>query len=272
MRFATLVPVLWCALALAGGCSARAATPQPVAFGAYASGVPEWPSLIDGLAAQSGRRPAVALWYRDFAHDAFSSRELGNLAAAGELPMVTWEPWNVADKADTGTYSLRAIASGELDDYLRAEAQEASDWGRPILVRFAHEMNGGWYPWGLHGTGNSAAEYVGAWRHVVTLFRRQGARNVKWVWAPNVDIDGSLPFAAAYPGDSWVDYVGLDGYNWGTAKAPGWKSLTAIFGSSYDRLLTLSTRPVMITEVAANEDGVHDKPAWIASALTKELP
>ena len=80
------------------------------------------------------------------------------------------------------------------------------------MIRFGHEMNGDWYGW----SGQPAA-YVAAWRHVVSVFRGEGAANVKWVWSPNVD-NGDYPFARYFPGDSWVDYVALDGYNWGRSR------------------------------------------------------
>jgi hypothetical protein len=136
-----------------------------------------------------------------------------------------------------------------------------------VLIRFGHEMNGNWYGW----SGNPTA-YVEAWRHVVSVFRQVGASNVKWVWSPNVD-NGSYPFAAYFPGDSWVDYVGLDGYNWGTAGigVNKWQSLAQVFTSSYEQITQLSSKPVMITEMSSSEAG-GDKASWITTGFLHTIP
>jgi beta-mannanase len=104
---------------------------------------------------------------------------------------------------------------------------------------------------------------------VVSIFRGAGATNVRWVWSPNVD-DGNLPFSDLYPGDRWVDWVSLDGYAWGSLKGGAWRSLESVFAASYDRLTRLTTKPVMIAETSANEDG-HDKAEWIRTGLGRVL-
>ena len=100
------------------------------------------------------------------------------------------------------------------------------------MLRFAHEMNLLSSDWGPGKEGNTASSYVDAWRHIVTIFRQEGADNVKWVWAPNVDY-GGRPFTQFFPGDEWVDYVALDGYNWGATGGESWETFSQIFASSY---------------------------------------
>ena len=150
-----------------------------------------------------------------------------------------------------------------------ARATQAASWGHPILLRFAHEMNGTWYPWGRGQDGNTPGIYKAAWRHLVRIFRSAGADNVRWVWTPNVDGGGAYPFRQYYPGNKWVSWVGLDGFNW--ARRGEWQSFTDLFGSSYDTLTRLSTRPVMIAETGSSQSG-GDKPAWVSSALAREIP
>jgi hypothetical protein len=99
------------------------------------------------------------------------------------------------------------------DGYLRAEAQRFAAVDGPLVIRLAHEMNGDWYPWGVGIPGNTAADYVAAYRHVHQVVTAAGARNVVWVWAPNlIDADPSIALAPLYPGDDVVDWVGLSGY------------------------------------------------------------
>jgi len=193
------------------------------------------------------------MWYHDFGDTLLTSEERSALAETGQAPMVTWEPHK---------QSLSQIAAGSYDSYLRDSAGIAKEWGGELMVRFAHEMNGTWYPW------SRSSSYVAAWRHIVSVFREAGADNVRWVWAPNVDGDGSKPFAQYFPGDEWVDYVGLDGYNWGGAQ---WASLESVFSASYDKITQLSSKPVMITETASSEAG-GDKAAWIRTGFIKTIP
>ncbi len=145
--------------------------------------------------------------------------------------MITWEPWT----SSGGDFPLRAIAAGRFDRYLRRAAGSAAHSGRPLLVRFAQEMNGDWFPWGQRAEGNTGRAFRRAWKHVVNLFRFQSATNVEWVWSPNEDSGGRFQFGPLYPGDEWVNWVALDGFNWGGSV--GWPSFTRVFGSTYDRLV-----------------------------------
>src|SRR5690606_25171035 len=118
----------------------------------------------------------------------------------GALPLITLEPWNSKHGVDQPDYSLDRIASGDFDDELRRWAEDAKHWGGRLLLRFAHEMNGNWYPWAERMNGNDPGDYVNAWRHVHDLFEEVGADNVEWEWSPNVMYQGSTPFEDLYPG------------------------------------------------------------------------
>lgn len=222
---------------------------------------------LDQFRALTGRRPAIAMWFQSWSEPLFYR---GNIKAADSrkaTPMITWEPLKRNVRIN-----LRAITKGNHDRYLRRSARSARRWGRPFYVRFAHEMNGDWYPWGLGVGGNTGRDYRAAWRHVVRVFRREKATNVRWVWAPNVTGGNGVPrFEAQYPGDKFVDWVGLDGYNWGTRRASGWRSLRAIFAPSYAAMKRLTSKPLMISETASADEG-GDKAAWIDAALSRDLP
>src|SRR5207245_1955691 len=114
--------------------------------------------------------------------------------------------------------------------------------------------------------------YIAAWRHIHDIFTAAGATNVQWVWCPNAEPDGSLPLEALYPGDAYVDWLGLDGFN---RVAEGWASFSTIFGTSYRRLTAMTSKPVIIAETSSSEAlpgmGVS-KAQWIESALTQEIP
>ena len=125
--------------------------------------------------------------------------------------------------------------------------------------------------WGPGRNGNSASEYIAAWRHVVHIFRSRGVKNVSWVWSPNVDCSGKCPFNRFYPGDSYVDWVALDGYNYASVLGMPWESFAEVFSSSYSEMLAVSHKPFMVAETASTEVG-GDKAAWIRQAFLVDLP
>jgi hypothetical protein len=238
-----------------------------IGFGAYVSGVPDYPSLLDSFSSEVRRTPALVLWYRYWTESLFNTHDLSAVASRGAAPMVTWEPWN----PDHTSISLKGIAAGTDDSTINAAAHAAAGWGKPIFVRFAQEMNGHWFPWGLGVNGNTAADYVSAWRHIVNVFRADGATNVRWVWSPN-EYDSSTPrFEQLYPGDAYVNWVAIDGYNFGTNSGNTWQSFTQVFSASYTAMSALTSKPMMIAETASVEQG-GSKAAWITSALQTEIP
>jgi beta-mannanase len=169
---------------------------------------------------------------------------------------------------DQPAYRLSAIANGAYDAYVRRWASQIKAWGKPLMLRFAHEMNGNWYPWAEGVNGNAAGQYVAAYRRVVGTFRAAGVTNVTWVWSPNVAFPGSVPIARLFPGAAYVDWTGLDGYNWGTAAASGWQSFEQVFGASITQVRALSAKPLMLAEIGSAEQG-GDKAAWITDFFAR---
>jgi Glycosyl hydrolase family 26 len=264
------VAILFAALA-ASAPSAGAS----IQLGAYVRDAPGSGQVLDDYAGLVGQKPAIVMWYRSLDRPLMYSNEIANLAARGQTPMVSLEPVD----ASGDDIALSRIAAGEYDSYLHQAATVARSWNGRLLIRFAYEMNlspGAGIPWGGgQGAfpGNTAADYVAAWRHAVALFRADGVANAEWVWAPNID-DGGIPFSQYFPGEAWVDAVGLDGYNWGSAFASAghsWLGLGETFASSYATLTQLSSKPVIVTEVSSAEVG-GDKAAWIRRGFLNEIP
>ncbi len=256
-----LLAVATAALALVVPSSAAA---NRVALGVYVPGSQEDPTLINDFAAEVGQSPVIVASYEDWTHPLFDRGSLESIWNRGSVPLITWEPWNWADPAQR--FPLRAIANGRYDAYIRRSASEAAGWGKPMMVRFAQEMNGAWYPW---GKGHPAKAYKLAWRHIVDVFRALGANNVTWVWSPYVSNGGHLLFERYFPGDRWVDWVGVDGFNWGARRA--WQSFSAIFANSYRMLSRMTSLPIMIPETGSTEEG-GNKAEWISRAVGRELP
>lgn len=234
-----------------------------------------------------GRLPAVWLifqgwtgWNEFPAAQAERARELG-----GQL-LVTWEPWS--NNVNDARWSCSSIASGSHDTYIRRYARAVRDARVPVMLRFAHEMNGNWYPWGTafnsnfkRHNGNSPQQYVAMWRRVVGIFRQEGATNAKWVWAPNIHFlndnnslnDQNRDLAALYPGDNYVDWIGLSVYNDGARRS--WNSFSMLIDGAYHVVTRISSKPLMIAEMGATEAGAPSgtsKAAWIEQALNSDIP
>lgn len=200
--------------------------------------------------ALAGKPVNVYSTYRSFFWDAnFPTDEGNKVTASGATYMVTWEPWEPNGNAVQPKYALKTIIAGTYDNLIRNWATQIKAWNKPLLLRFAHEMNGDWYPWGKTN-GNKSAEYGLAWNHVRSIFDQVGVKNVTWVWCPNVDFDTSI----YYPGTSTVDMIALDGYNWDTA------SPEQVFGPTLDVLKSYQ-KPIFIGETGCPE--YSGKAKWI---------
>ncbi|MFN8620861.1 MAG: glycosyl hydrolase [Chloroflexota bacterium] len=221
---------------------------------------------LDGLDAETahlgGHVPAIwGIWrtWEDPALGDFPDRALlDGISDRGAVPMIYWQP----DPLDRGLdLSFRSIARGDHDPYLVRWARAAAAYGRPVLVRFAFEMNGTWFPWSVGRPGNSPAEFVAAWRHVVGLVRAEGATDVRFIWNPagGGPALARLPLASIYPGDAWVDYAGFDAYNRDTAA--GWRSMVELYRPAMRAIRALTRRPVIVAETGS-VPGAR-KAAWI---------
>jgi hypothetical protein len=248
------------------------ATGQAAARGHVALGIAVNPPLNTTLTQQyiraAGASPAVEMWFRDFDAPLFYTTELAQVHSIGATPMVTWDPM-----ADGSVVPFAAIIKGQYDHYFTAQADYVASEHVLVYIRLMHEMNvhSTETPWGPGSSAGAATQFIRAWRHIVTIFRQQGVTNARWVWAPNVDCNGRCPFAAYYPGNSWVDDVALDGYNFAGVHHVAWMSLGQIFQSSYDKLTRMTTKPVMFTETASSNAG-GNKAQWIKQGLLDTIP
>ena len=237
----------------------RTAVGEPLKFGLSTPGGLLAARELQTVADAVGRRAEMVMAFEDF----FASPPIAAIAVAaycGADPIITWEPWCWTD--DRSPAVVRSIVSGALDQYLCRWADEIRDWGSVVHLRFAHEFNGDWYPWSP-ACGTSPAAYVEVWQHIHGVFSSRGADNVRWVWCPTATGVGALP--AWYPGDDYVDVLGVDGYNWGTSLPMSrWTEPEELFGDVLCELRAISSdKPILVAEVGCSESGGR-KAKWIA--------
>ena len=129
-------------------------------------------------------------------------------------------------------------------------------------------MNGNWYPWS--GARIGAERYIKVYRYVHDIFKKNEVNNVKWIFSVNWEdipaIKGNS-FLLYYPGDPYVDFVGIDGYNWGeTQEWSRWITLNDLFKKVCDEATYELKKPLIISEFSSAGKG-GDKALWIKEAL-----
>ena len=191
----------------------------------------------------------------------------------GAIPVVSWSSQSIPSSVNEPDYQLSDVISGRYDAYIREFASKAKSWGHPFFLRFNWEMNGNWFPWSEGVNGNKQGEYVAAWRHVHDIFTAVGATNVTWIWCPNIKWNGTIDnLASMYPGDAYVDWTGLDGYNWGTnpARQGKWETFRQLYRETYRHVTetVAPTKPMMLAEIASSEFG-GSKAIWIREMLSQ---
>ncbi len=229
-------------------------------FAAAAQKLPSMVQFFQGWDRDFPRDQVIETWRRD------------------ALPVISWEPRPTvqplgpdSDNTTEPGYALSTIINGDHDAYIDRFATAVRDLGLPVAIRFAHEMNGNWFPWSEERNGNHPGEYVAAWRHVHDRFTALGATNAVWIWSPNViTARPSVHLAPLYPGDDYVDWMGMVGYyrrvyvdDKGQPKAP---TFANTYATTMDELRSVAVKPVVITELGATEVG-GNKAAWINSVF-----
>jgi mannan endo-1,4-beta-mannosidase len=221
------------------------ATPAPSAAVARLSPVPaSYLGVYEKLALTSyapilefgraaGREPNLAGYFSGWA-EPFKTAFARTARAHGAAVLIQLDPTDA---------SIRGVAAGAYDDYLRSFADAVAAFGHPVVIGFGHEMNATWYPWGYGHV--PAATFVAAWRHLVTVFRGQGADNVTWLWTVQADTKGTGPIRSWWPGPQYVTWVGIDGYYYRPDD-----TFATVFGSTIAQVRSFTSRPILLSETA----------------------
>ena len=257
----------------------RLRKPDVVLLGAYDSGIPRTLDGVIGLERRIGTTfPLMQIYsaWGDKADEQFPLAVITAISNMGSVPVITWEPWltdfensrhpGLPLRDSREKHGMAQVAAGLYDFYVDDWAASAAKFGKPIYLRFAHEMNDPYrYPWGPQN--NTKEEYIAGWRHVVQRFRAASATNVIWVWSPHV---AYKYWDLYYPGASYVDWVATGALNFGPiAQWSQWWTFHEIFGTRY-QLMTSFNKPIMVAEFGSLAVG-GDRSTWYAAALT-DLP
>lgn len=207
-------------------------------LGVFVNGVPDSYTGVNTFANATGSRPDIVMYYSGW-YVPFPAKFATTVADNGAVPLVQMDPDNV---------KIAAIVSGKYDGYLSEYAEAVRSYNHPVILSFGHEMNGNWSSWGYQHTPPSV--FVAAWRHIVKLFRALGAGNVTWLWTVNIINNtqhGTIPRPNQWwPGSSYVNWVGIDGYY----LKPSWQ-FAPLFGPTIGVIKNLTNDPILIAETGA---------------------
>lgn len=179
----------------------------------------------------------------------------------GRTLVIFWEAMDYNNESkEQKEFSYNAIINGDWDNYISSFAKEIKEYGDPVILIPFEEMNGDWYPWSISENNNSPEKHIEAYKHIHDLFN--DVSNVKFGWTINADSEFSSNY---YPGDEYIDYIGLNGFNFGDP----WQSFNDIFSNSLIQLSKYN-KPIYIFSFACAEG--ENKAEWIINALLVEIP
>ncbi len=239
---------------------------------------------IEQFEGLTGKRHAIIASSSYWGEQTFPAANLQLIKRHGSIPLIFWSPWDRPYKEGRGPdqYSLTSIIAGSHDGYIDRWADGAREFGGEMIVSFANEANGSWFPWsGIFYGGEKAAPSGGsqgpetfkaAWRHIVERFRARGATKVKWVLHL---MDFSMPnekwnlAAQYYPGADYVDWLGFSLYGAQFPSDDHYPDFASCFDWPYTELTLLDPhKPIMLCEWGVGEfPEKGDKGEWIREAF-----
>lgn len=254
MNSSHVSPLKPAATAPPGGHPAPAVAPPRLVLGVYERGTPRSWRPIQQFSRATGHSPNLVLLYTGV-----GSRFPAAFAAAARAHHAT-----LLIQINPGTLRLADFARGVYDRWLGGYAHQVAASRLAVIIGFAHEMNGLWYPWGRQ----PPASFVAAWRHIVSLFRTEGAGNVTWLWTVSHDTRNTKPIRDYWPGDRYVGWVGVDGYYFRRAD-----TFRSVFGRKLRQVRRLTRKPVLLSEAGIGQVAgqARDLPRLFAGVAREHL-
>jgi hypothetical protein len=243
--------------------------PQSGAYnGIFMPGVPTDMNLLKELEARLGKTFSTIIFY-SFFDDSFPEDQLRNALEGGVVPQIVWEPW-LNNHEGIG---LQSVLEGKYDAYIDSWIEGFKNLEEKVFLRLGHEMNGWWYPWSGAQNNKDTALYIAFYRYVADRFKSSGVTNVIWTWCI-LTMPNSYQWEEwnkqynYYPGDEYVDWIGINGYNWGSEfndpDAVVWNDFDEIFKATYEDVVArYPGYPIMIGEISCDAKN-GDKAQWVS--------
>lgn len=238
-------------------------------FGIFDPSAPDYWVPLDELEKRLDYKFRIIVRYQKM-DDEVPLAALRAAKAKGKVVELTLQTTQ-SESQDTQDMMMQ-ILNGKYADYFKRYAKTLKELDYPVLFRLNNEMNGDWCKYSAYHYGKDADLYIALYRYIFEVFRKERADNVIFVWNPN---ERSFPhFAwnhamAYYPGDEYVDVVGLTGYNTGNYyRGEYWRGFEEIYDPLYAEYLRRFEHPMMITEFGSASHG-GNKAAWMRDMFSK---
>lgn len=292
MRRLALGAVLAAVLAAPGPAAAAQTLMAPPGGAIYHAAYPEFRGSEDHVQTRyvrrferlAGRRLAWAYFSNNWIKGIrFPASAVARIRAAGTTPFIRLMARSgFKESGGDRRYTLQRIIDGEFDSQLAAWGQAAAAQQLPLLAEFGTEVNGFWFPWNGRWNGGGATAGYGdpaladgperfrdAYRHIHDVITAAGADNITWFFHVNAGSFPNTPWntiASYYPGDSYVDWIGVSDYGPLTLDERFGKSFAQVMDRAYPRLAALSpTDPIAVLEYGARQG--RPKARWVGRAI-----
>ncbi|WP_437961925.1 glycosyl hydrolase [Sorangium sp. So ce119] len=231
----------------------------------------DWGAAIKDFEGKAGRKLDIVYRYHDWGtadNGVFPDRYETAQMREGYILHLSWESRRYSGGTNV---TWTEIANGSQDAVIRAAAERARNAPGKLMISFDHEMDNV----DVHAADGPDADYVRAYRRIVDMFREAGATNVVWVWTPMGWSGTRARLPALYPGDSYIDWLGYDPYNFYVCNGGGWKDPATTFGSHYAWMHEPAQRawhgekPYILSEFSSHEDPADPdrKGAWMRGVV-----
>ncbi len=204
----------------------------------------------------------------DTLNSSLDNKYLEKILLNNATPLITWEPWltnfsfsdSIINTKNRGQ-QLNLIRKGHFDKYIKQFAISLREIKHPVFLRFAHEFDNPGYPW-YNENKTAASDFVKTWRYIYDIFSKEHVDNVKWVWNPWK----SNKIEEFYPGDAYVDWLGVDILNYGSLNEDGVSYSFSELYAPYKNVFTkITDKPILIAELGSLKMGSNQK-IWLKNA------
>lgn len=284
MKFALVfifIPLLALALVVGAMRLIKSQQPRHISLGAWTEGFYDplsqklHPEVLQEFEILVDKKVAIAHYYRGWESwtDPVLLSEFTSIRSQGWTPMLSSNPYYFSQCPASDKPLYQSIAEGNCDEFLHNAGKNLRRVKHPFYLLFAWEMNNKDLEWSVPYTGSTSEQFVAGWRHIHTIFKEEKVDNVIWVFNPNIPNVTDFPYQALYPGDEYVDWVGLDGYNWGTTQSwSTWLPFYDVFSGPYNELVRIAPqKPILISEFNTTDMG-GNKGEWYKDAFEEQIP
>jgi glycosyl hydrolase family 26 len=230
-----------------------------------------WDTALKNFEAKAGRKLDIVYRYHDWGSndngifpDVYEKSQM----TQGYIVHLSWESRQYSSGKN---FTWTEIANGSQDAVINAAAQRAKASTAKFMISFDHEMDNT----AVHSADGPDVDYVAAYRHIIDLFKAAGVTNVVWVWTPMGWSGTYSRLPNLYPGDSYIDWLGYDPYNFYTCNKGAWKTPATTFGSFYDwmhqpaQMAWHGAKPYILAEFSSHEDSAdpNRKGDWMRDVV-----